>query len=326
MDIFVPDHSKGLLRHAEILKQALKDVDSRILIYPFKACSAEINQNDNLLKFEPNGDTAIFIERLFEHEKLAHYSRRIFISNPEWLTEKDVLRARKLVTEFWHTTRFGLKLLGEVFPDKIHAYTSFTSLPLSSGEPNYNSFAHFSGKSKTRHTQEIINIWIDNIFFPPIWIQSYENDISIPKWMSSGNLRVLQFFLSDREYASEFCRHGVQLCTSQMEGFGHYINEARAMGALILTLDAPPMNELIDQACGVLIPVEQSFPFNCGMRFMASTDEIKKAVTQVLEMPIEARRLLGEKAKKRFEEEYRGFVYLVNNCYRQHYGTLLGKG
>ncbi|GAB9477560.1 hypothetical protein Gpo141_00014651, partial [Globisporangium polare] len=36
------------------------------------------------------------------------------------------------------------------------------------------------------------------------------------------------------------------LCTSRMEGYGHYINQARVSGGVILTSDAPPMNELVE--------------------------------------------------------------------------------
>jgi len=46
------------------------------------------------------------------------------------------------------------------------------------------------------------------------------------------------------------------LCPSNMEGFGHYINQARAAGALVLSTDAPPMNELIDNTSGVLVRID----------------------------------------------------------------------
>lgn len=39
--------------------------------------------------------------------------------------------------------------------------------------------------------------------------------------------------------------HPIHVCASEREGFGHYINEARAAGALVVSTDHPPMNELI---------------------------------------------------------------------------------
>lgn len=44
------------------------------------------------------------------------------------------------------------------------------------------------------------------------------------------------------------------LCPSSIEGYGHYINQARAAGGVIISTDAHPMNELItDPATGVLV-------------------------------------------------------------------------
>jgi glycosyltransferase involved in cell wall biosynthesis len=46
----------------------------------------------------------------------------------------------------------------------------------------------------------------------------------------------------------------LHVCPSVREGFGHYLNEARAVGALVVTVDHPPMNELIRPGMGLLVP------------------------------------------------------------------------
>jgi hypothetical protein len=47
---------------------------------------------------------------------------------------------------------------------------------------------------------------------------------------------------------------GVHICISEREGFGHYINEARAAGALVVSTDHTPMSELVqDGASGLLV-------------------------------------------------------------------------
>lgn len=47
--------------------------------------------------------------------------------------------------------------------------------------------------------------------------------------------------------------HPVHICPSERESFGHYINEARAAAAVVITVDHPPMNELVSPKAGVLV-------------------------------------------------------------------------
>lgn len=54
-------------------------------------------------------------------------------------------------------------------------------------------------------------------------------------------------FTQVRRFQSE---HPIHICASEREGFGHYLNEARAAGAFIITTDHPPMNEFVTQGAG----------------------------------------------------------------------------
>jgi hypothetical protein len=303
-DIFVPNHSSGLINDANVLKAAIGSEITRVIVYPFRASTASLADNNSLLEFKPKSKVAIFIERLFEHQELRNYSRRVLIPNMEWLNDRDSIAAKNLVTDFWHKSKFGLAVLREIYPDKQHFYTGFTSPELKSTGLNYDSFAHFAGKSKTRHTQDILDIWLTNTVLPPLTLQAYGLGISLPVWFRvTENLSVYLGPLAQQEYEREFTRHGVHICTSQMEGFGHYINEARSIGALVLALDAPPMNELIDSESGVLVPVIKREQHLRGFRYFASPDAIKQRILSIVEMVPHQRATLGENARKRFEKE-----------------------
>ena len=47
------------------------------------------------------------------------------------------------------------------------------------------------------------------------------------------------------DYIDIITKANVAICISNKEGYGHYINEARYMKKFIITLDYPPMNELV---------------------------------------------------------------------------------
>jgi SAM-dependent methyltransferase len=93
-----------------------------------------------------------------------------------------------------------------------------------------------------------------------------------------------------------------------MEGFGHYINEARSIGALVVTLDAPPMNELIDSTCGVLIPTTRSIQHNHGLRFIATPEAIEQGILAARRISVDDRKRMGGEARKKFLNERRDFV------------------
>jgi hypothetical protein len=99
----------------------------------------------------------------------------------------------------------------------------------------------------------------------------------------------------------------MHLCLSQVEGFGHYINESRAMGALIITVDAPPMNELVDEDCGILITPSESEPAGLGMMYRISEDDIEQTIESVLTLPESRKIELGKAASERFAKDQRAF-------------------
>ena len=308
VDIFVPNHSRGLMVDALVLKNTIGEDKARIVTIPFRACSESIDANDKNLDCQQEADIAVFVERLFEHSSLRLYKRRVLLSNPEWLTDRDLQIAKCMITELWHKTRFGMETLANILPEKTHTYIGFTSLAIPGTVSDYNSCLHFAGKSRIRHTQQVIDIWLADQSLPPLALQSYGGDLNIPKWFKSGNIDLFLGFLEQTDLNLSLVKHGIHVCTSQMEGFGHYINEARSIAALTITLDAPPMNELIDSDCGIVIPARKSFFHHCGVGFTADQDAIKSGILKALDMPDGTRRALGQKARDRFLEEQGEFA------------------
>ena len=139
-----------------------------------------------------------------------------------------------------------------------------------------NLFIHLAGKSPFKNTPDLVHCWIKNKGFLDIdpdiklVITCYEH---CSKWF---NLTLKQFFKYDfekdpdvnmnhktntatyknmtiyfkpinpySEYIDIITKANVAICISNKEGYGHYINEARYMKKFIITLDYPPMNELV---------------------------------------------------------------------------------
>jgi len=110
-------------------------------------------------------------------------------------------------------------------------------------------------------------------------------------------------------------RAPLHLCVSEREGFGHYLNEARAAGALVVTTAHPPMNELVSPSTGLLVrPVRteshEGMALGAYGRINAavSPEGVCAAVDRALSMrPREAarRRLAARRAFEEGRAEFR---------------------
>lgn len=318
-DVYLPAHghnqlSQGLVNDARIIGETLGQNAVKVFSMPDPIFKGTRNQNDAMLQPMKSSNTAIFLEHVFESSELMDYERRIFIANPEWLVSKDAERVRTgYVTEFWHKTRSGLQLLSHHFPNHIHKYIGFTSriIVQENNSPDYSSLGHFAGKAfGRRHTQELLEIWEENRNLPRLSVHFYHSESpAISRWLTDGsNLRLRMGMMEESQFLNEFSSHGVHLCTSSTEGFGHHINEARAIGALVITLDAPPMNELIDPESGILVPFSEKHQLCHGYFYRSTKDRLLSAIKKACALSQEERSALGKRARARFLSEQEEFV------------------
>ena len=100
---------------------------------------------------------------------------------------------------------------------------------------------------------------------------------------------------------------GFFVAPSEMEGYGHYINEGRKNGAIVITLDAPPMNELVeDGVTGFLVPFAHKEVYNehsLSERFYVTPEAIQEAVIKAMSLSEEEKQKMGELARKRYEAD-----------------------
>lgn len=169
-------------------------------------------------------------------------------------------------------------------------YTKFTTfIPHNLRTPinkhidkDINLFTHLAGKSPMKNTADLVYCWIINKGFLNIdpnikliitcYKKCYDKMIEILKdryGFAFDSIRNevsdktnvilysnMEFHLSivpETDYIKLLTRANVAICPSEREGYGHYINEARYFGTFVVTIDHPPMNEMIDNQNGTLI-------------------------------------------------------------------------
>jgi len=237
------------------------------------------------------------------------YKARALYINPEWFNEADQAVCEEFDVLYLHKSSHYYSSLKEKFPNNRHVYTGFTSIDPSVSVNDYSTFTHFRGKSKRRLSQNLIDIWQQNPSLPLLRLQAYGNDVSINTnaWARADNVYFYFGKMERAQYLREVAQGGIHLCTAQVEGFGHFINEARAMSALTIALDAPPMNELITKETGILVPAKALQAQGFGMIYVAEQKDLVQAIDHAQSLSIPEREQLGRNARELYESQSASF-------------------
>lgn len=315
--------SPGLKLDARIIADALAEAiaarNARVLFIevPVRALEQPADVIRRQFPIDAHVDVAIFLERILNHPVLQNARHRILVPNPEWLFGQSAHQAGRC-TEFWHKSRFSQELLSTKFPQARHRLTGFSSLDPGFRVRDHSSFLHLRGNLATRrHSGPLVELWQEHPEWPDLHLQFHGNDLDInmAHWLSRGNIHLRLGWMAEAEYKETAANHGIHICTSEHEGFGHYINEARAMAALVVTTDAPPMNELVDTDSGILVKPETSYTRAYGQGFRISKAAMAAAIEHVLALSPEQRREMGMNARDRFEKDRTSFNQLINDVF-----------
>uniref|UniRef100_K3WTA4 Glycosyl transferase family 1 domain-containing protein n=1 Tax=Globisporangium ultimum (strain ATCC 200006 / CBS 805.95 / DAOM BR144) TaxID=431595 RepID=K3WTA4_GLOUD len=183
-------------------------------------------------------------------------------------------------------------------------------------------FIHAVGTSVQKGTRIVLDCWLKRPSFPKLTIYMHP-DVYSDEMKAAYDERIKKSQVSlelGRIDANAFGKIIAEaaffLCTSMHEGYGHYINQARASGAVIVTTDVPPMNEFLTPASGVLVNSRRrifkqqllggGFEGEYGLKnvpgFTAlfGSNDVCDAVERIIKMTPEAREAMAERAKKQY--------------------------
>jgi len=226
-----------------------------------------------------------------------------FLGNQEWLRDT----TRPYLQGFDHVlckTRLGEEAFRDLGCKTV--YVGFTSLDRRdpAARPDYGACFHLAGGSPQKGTRPLIDVWSRHPEWPLLTVvQNPKNAFPV----RAPNVDYRAVYVPDDELCSLQNGHGIHLCPSEMEGFGHYIVEGMSCGAVILTTDAPPMNEIISGSNGVLAQYRGTESHMAGVRYFVDPDDLEGRIAGILSMSHEERAALGTRARTWFEENDRAF-------------------
>jgi len=252
---------------------------------------------------------------MFEHvwpAQLGMARKNIVLPHPEWFDNKDV-RHLPWVDQVWTKTRHA----GDLFtpfgrPTRFIGFDSRDRI--DSSVPRKRAFFHLAGASPLKGTLRLMHEWAANPHWPTLTVVRNKPG---PKDPQAPNIHVLAGYREESELQHLQNAHLFHLCTSRTEGYGHYITEAMSVGAVVITVDAPPMNELVTTERGVLVPVAHT-----GTQYLATTnffDEtaMEAAIERLIGMSDAECERLGVAARAWFVDNDRAFPTRLDTALRK---------
>lgn len=260
----------------------------------------------------PPFDANLFIESIFpEHLPLARVN--YLLVHPEWFREENlphlasidaVLCKTPSGVEFFEDLPVAKRYVAWTSPDKRIAVARSGSLRC----------LHLSGASALKGSEAVVEVWSRHPEWPELTVvrhaQRYGGE-EAPPLPSLPNVRYETDYLSSERLTEIQNACSVHVAPSQAEGYGHVIGEAMSCGAVVLTTDAPPMNELVSSDRGVLVRVSHAEPIRRSMRSFVDLNDLERKLAMVFAMSPAERESLGARARAWYEAQDRHFEELM---------------
>ena len=303
LNILTNDNGAGLTKDATVLSEHIKHPCKRSQVHS-GATHEEIN---------------IFCE-IADEKWMKRGGKNILIPNPEWYHNKWMSLIPKF-DEIWVKTREAERIFSK-YHDKVY-YIGFTSEDHydETVQKEFEAF-HACGKSIAKQTWLVLNTWDTYQHFPCTVLTKLQatntmlknKQINRKQYRANGltHINTQMRGLDQKEFNFRQNKALIHLCPSTYEGFGHYINEARSCGAVVVTTDAAPMNELITEDIGFLLPCEKWRNRELGVDYKVSEQDFKQVIEKVSNTPFEKLVEMGNLARKKFLEDREDFIKRVN--------------
>ena len=300
-------HSAGLRRDLQVFKKILGDLPVQLSVTAFDPSWAPrfirgVRRGTGTFFRKKLYDINLFVEDISE-AWLPLARVNCLFPHQEWFPE----HTRELLPHIdWVLckTQFAMRMFEPIA--RRRAYTGFTTADRldPSVAKDYGACVHVAGSSLQKGTATVNEVWLKHPQWPMLTLHWYEptaNPVDGP------NVRCVRSYVSEQTMRHTQNRCGIHLCPSEAEGFGHYLVEAMSCGAVIVTTDGPPMNELVTAERGVLVGYSRQAPQGAGINYYVDPELLGKALERIFSMGMAEREQMGKRAREWFLENDRQF-------------------
>jgi hypothetical protein len=268
----------GLGRDARILEGLLRDLGHEVVASNRGPPSLPERLRYRRRTGRPRLAVNLFLETAIpQWFGLARHN--VLIPNPEWLTPGPWLDRLGAV---WCKSRVAVETLRPLHANTRHlGFTGVDRLaePVVPAGGAWHPL-HIVGQSDQKGTRAILRTWARHPDWPVLTVVAWAEGLQVVD-DQPPNTRLVAEYLDDQALRELQTGSLLHLCPSEAEGFGHSLVEGMSCGALVVTTDAPPMNELVSRDRGVLVPWRGSEPMRQGRRYFVDEDALERALAGI---------------------------------------------
>jgi glycosyltransferase involved in cell wall biosynthesis len=261
-----------------------------------------------LLRFTPKPFAMnLFLEK-FDPTFFPLAFRNVLIPNPEWfpMNQLENLSGIDLVLCKSRHAEVGFQELGH----RVR-YVGFTGRDRWAGQSAASQpmrALHVAGRSAWKGTTALLEVWRRHPEWPELTVvQRPSADNPVVDTTQSDNIRLVTARISEEELIQLQRSHPLFILPSEVEGYGQTLAEGMSVGAVVVTTDGAPMNEIVSVGRGALVPVSSQQPMRFGTRYLIETAALESTIASVMTWSVDHRVAIGTAARAWFTENDRRF-------------------
>lgn len=316
LNLIAWDNHGGLSHDIHLLDQALKQGGHSIAVTPVGPKRHHGRGNALWQRLCALNRPLYDVNIMLEHIRPAFSwmaNKTVFIPNPEWFSARDA-RLLSGIDAVFAKTQMATSMFQQLGCQTWHI--GFTSQdPWLPNMSRHRQFLHLAGSSKMKGTDRLLAVWRQHPHWPRLTVIQSFDAAEPPVRCPNIDLNIVR--LNQTELRRLQNSYRFHLCPSEAEGWGHYLVEAMACEAIVLTCDAPPMNDLVSSERGILLPARQQGLCNAVPRWHFDFAGLESAINQANDLTDQQIRQMGCAARNWYLENHSHFTHQLNHALSQ---------